>query len=117
MHPQPISTPISFQPPLDVIAGDDEVVLELALPGVDRDDVVVEQVPGGLAVSGVRRDAQAERRSVHHAELPRGAFHRAIPVPFELHEAPRVELDRGVLRIHLAISAAAKNGGAGPKQS
>jgi HSP20 family molecular chaperone IbpA len=100
--------PFTFTPAVDVIAADDEVILELALPGVDRGDVTVEGVPGGLVVSGIRRDRRAPRGSVFHAEIPRGPFSRAIPLPIPIAGEPRTELDRGVLRIHLTVGAATR---------
>ena len=95
---------VAFKPPLDVIADDDAVILELVVPGVDRSDVRVERVEGGLMVHGVRPDAGAgDRGAYHYAETPRGPFARAIPVPFALDGDPPVELERGVLRIRLSV--------------
>ncbi|MGN6111356.1 MAG: Hsp20/alpha crystallin family protein [Kofleriaceae bacterium] len=96
--------PFAFTPPLDVIASDTTVVLELALPGVRREDVDVVRRTGGLVVHGVRRDGVAGR--AFHSEIPRGPFSRAIPLPFPVEDAPRIELEHGVLRIHLAVGAA-----------
>lgn len=96
--------PFAFTPPLDVIASDTTVVLELALPGVRREDVDVVRRAGGLVVHGVRRDGVAGR--AFHSEIPRGPFSRAIPLPFPVEDAPRIELEHGVLRIHLAVGAA-----------
>lgn len=98
--------PFSFTPALDVIAGDEAVLLELALPGVDPSDVAVERVPGGLVISGLRRDAHGGEGRTFHAEIPRGPFRRAVPLPVPIEGDLRVELERGVLRIHLATGAA-----------
>ncbi len=93
-----------FKPPVDIIAGDDAVILEVVLPGVDREDITIERLGGGLLIRGIRRDGPAaERGGYHHVETPRGPFTRAIPVPFALEGDPPIELDRGVLRIRLAI--------------
>ena len=62
--------PFSFTPPLDVIAGDETVILELAIPGIARGDVAVEAVPGGLIVTGIRRDEHAAEGRTFHAEIP-----------------------------------------------
>ena len=97
--------PFSFTPAVDVIAGDDAVIVELALPGIARGDVTVERVDGGLVVVGIRRHEHPDARAFH-AEIPRGPFGRMIPVPFPIEHEPRVELERGVLRIHLASGVA-----------
>jgi HSP20 family protein len=94
---------IAFKPPLDVIADDDAVILELVVPGVDRGDVRVERIEGGLMVHGIRPEAAGDQRAYHYAETPRGPFARAIPVPFAVDGDPLVELDRGVLRIRLSV--------------
>jgi HSP20 family molecular chaperone IbpA len=104
----------SFTPPLDVVAGDDAVILELWVPGVDRADVDVALEPGRLVVTGIRRDEA--HGGYHYAETPRGPFLRAIPLPFALDGEPRVELERGVLRIFSAadptgVAARNKNTG------
>lgn len=90
-----------FTPPLDVIAGDDAVLLELAVPGVDRDDVVVAVFGDELVITGLRRDPSTLTGRMFHAEQPRGPFRRAIPLPVPLTAAPRWELERGVLRVFL----------------
>lgn len=94
---------LAFKPPLDVLADDDVVILELVVPGVDRGDILVERIEGGLMVHGVRPEAGAGQRAYHYAETPRGPFARAIPVPFPLEGEPSVELDRGILRIRLSV--------------
>jgi HSP20 family protein len=97
--------PFTFTPPLDVIATDDAVLLEIELPGLDRDAITIERSPDALRISGVRRDGHAARGSLFHAEIPRGPFLRTIPLPFPVDADPRIELDRGVLRIHLTVAA------------
>jgi HSP20 family molecular chaperone IbpA len=93
--------PFFFSPAMDVIAGDDAVVLELALPGVDRDDITIQCASGALTINGVRGEA---RDKLFHAEIPRGPFCRVVPLPFAIEGEPRSELDRGVLRIYLTAT-------------
>ncbi len=100
-----------FTPQVDIIAADGAVVVELALPGLDRDEIATERRPGALVISGIRRD-HAGRAGVFHAEIPRGPFLRTIPLPFPIEGEPRIELDRGVLRIHLPLAATAAREGA-----
>ena len=96
--------PFMFTPAIDVIAGDEAVILELALPGIDRDDITIERSSGALMISGLRRDEQAARGNMFHAEIPRGPFCRIVPLPFAIEGEPRSELDRGVLRIFLSVA-------------
>jgi HSP20 family molecular chaperone IbpA len=96
--------PFMFTPRVDVIAADGGVLIEVELPGLDRDAISVERRPSSLVISGIRRDGHAARGNMFHAEIPRGPFTRTIPLPFRLEAEPRIELDRGVLRIHLTVA-------------
>jgi HSP20 family molecular chaperone IbpA len=107
--------PFGFAPSLDVLAGEDGVILELAIPGVAREDVEVNRIPGGLAVRGIRREPTDPRGSFL-IESARGPFYRAIPLPYPLEAPPKVELDRGVLRIHVPAGAAPANKNQEPRR-
>jgi HSP20 family molecular chaperone IbpA len=97
--------PFSFTPALDIIAGDAAVIVELALPGIDRKDIAVERVRDELVVRGIRHDEYAGEGRAFHAEIPRGPFRRVIPLPFQVEGEPRIELQRGVLRIYLSVTS------------
>lgn len=104
--------PFSFTPPVDVIATEAAVVVEVALPGIDRDAVTIDRQDDALVISGFCRDGHAARGELFHAEIPRGAFIRVIPLPFPVEGEPGVELDRGLLRIHLTLATASGPDGA-----
>src|SRR5262245_9761379 len=46
--------PYMFTPPIDVVATDGAVLLEMALPGIARGDITIEPQPGALVISGIR---------------------------------------------------------------
>lgn len=95
--------PISFVPPLDALEHEDTLLFELAVPGVDRDDVTIERIGDVLVVFGVRRAArEANGAGYRHSEIPRGPFHRVVQLPYPTDAEPRVEVERGLVRIHLA---------------
>jgi HSP20 family molecular chaperone IbpA len=98
--------PFTFMPEVDVIAGDDAVVLEVAVCGIRREDLSVECVPGALVISGIRRAGHGSEGRLFHAEIARGPFLRMIPLPFPIERDPRVELEHGLLRIYLAVETA-----------
>lgn len=91
--------PFGFVPALDLIDVDGELVVELSVPGVDPATLHVEVAAGVLRVSGVRRELADGRRLV--AELPRGPFRRVLPLPEEVMDEPRVEVEDGMVRIGL----------------
>jgi HSP20 family protein len=71
-----------WQPPVDVLETNDKVLILMALPGVDPQDVEAVINEGDLAVSGSRVLPQALRTAViHRLELPQGRFERRVRLP------------------------------------
>ncbi len=72
----------SWEPPIDMLETEREVLILVSLPGVDPEQVVATIEDGTLVVSG-RRVLPPELRSavIHRLELPQGRFERRIPLP------------------------------------
>jgi HSP20 family molecular chaperone IbpA len=72
----------SWEPPIDVLETDREILILIALPGVDPDGVETVLDKGSLVVSG-RRAFPAELRNARilRLELPQGRFERRIALP------------------------------------
>jgi len=72
----------SWEPPIDVLETDREILIFIALPGVDPNEVEAILDKGALVVSG-RRALPAELRNARilRLELPQGRFERRIPLP------------------------------------
>jgi HSP20 family protein len=72
----------SWEPPIDVLETETEILILVALPGVDPDQVEAVIDSGTLVVSG-RRVLPAELRNarIHRLELPQGRFERRIVLP------------------------------------
>jgi HSP20 family protein len=72
----------AWEPPIDVLETEDAVLILVALPGVDPDEVEAVIEDGTLTVSG-RRVLPAELRTavIHRLELPQGRFERHVPLP------------------------------------
>jgi HSP20 family protein len=101
--------PFSFSPPLDVIGGEREVILELGVPGIERGDVEVQLDGDTLTISGARSIHQALGGRIYfHAEIPRGPFRRTFRLPEPTTGAPRVEVENGVIRVRLAKAVKAE---------
>lgn len=72
----------SWEPPIDVLETDREVLILIALPGVDPDEVVAAIDKGVLVVSGHRvLPAELRNARILRLELPQGRFERRIPLP------------------------------------
>lgn len=82
LHPLTENREPSWEPPMDVIETDDEILIFIALPGVDPDDVETALDGATLVVSG-RRALPPELRNARilRLELPQGRFERRIQLP------------------------------------
>jgi HSP20 family molecular chaperone IbpA len=72
----------AWEPPVDVLELDREVLILMALPGVDTDQVEITIEDGVLVVAG-RRVLPPELRTavIHRLELPQGRFERHVALP------------------------------------
>jgi HSP20 family molecular chaperone IbpA len=80
--PAPSTAALAWEPPVDVLETDEEVLVLVALPGVDaeRAEIVIDD--GQLFITGVRILPPALRSAtIHRLELPQGRFHRRLPLP------------------------------------
>lgn len=94
----------SWEPPIDVLETDDELLIFVALPGVDPDEVEAVIADGVLVISGQRtlpkelRDARILR-----LELPQGRFERRIALPTGRYAVSRFAVN-GCIVLRLAKS-------------
>ncbi len=98
----------SWEPPVDVLETEREVLILAALPGVDVQQVEAVIENGILILSG-ERTVPAELRTarIHRMELPQGRFERRIELPpghygevrrFEVNGCLAVTLAKAVVR-------------------
>jgi len=85
------------------------VLIEAAVPGVDRKDVTVECADGAIVISGIQRGRHGSNERTYSGEIPYGPFYRALHVPFPMRGEAVVDLDRGLLRVRLKGSPTNKN--------
>jgi len=72
----------SWEPPIDVLETDGELLILVALPGVDLDQVDVVIKDGVLIISGQRTlPAELRNARIHRLELPQGRFERRLALP------------------------------------
>ena len=95
----------SWQPPIDVLETEREVLILIALPGVDPNEVVAEIDKGVLVVSGHRvLPAELRNARILRLELPQGRFERRIPLPFGRYTITRFAAN-GCVGLRLAKSS------------
>jgi HSP20 family protein len=99
---RPVAAPIqelSWEPPVDITATDSEVLITVALPGVDRDAVKVVVEQDGISVVGLRPSAIPYGARVHRLEIPYGRFERRIAIPAGRLQLAQSELVNGCLTL------------------
>ncbi|MFZ1575216.1 MAG: Hsp20/alpha crystallin family protein [Chromatiaceae bacterium] len=90
-------------PHLDLIEREEEILVRVEIPGVDKKDLRLELTGDLLTIAGERRlEEEIEEDEVHRAEIARGTFTRSIrlPVPID-HERVDADFKDGLLEIHL----------------
>ncbi len=92
----------AWEPPVDVMETETEVLILIALPGVAPDQVGAVLEDGCLVVSG-RRVLPRELLTavIHRLELPQGHFERRVPLPPGRYDAVKSTAQDGCLLISL----------------
>jgi HSP20 family molecular chaperone IbpA len=96
---RPIPT---WEPPVDVLETENEVLVLVALPGVDLDQVETVIEGAYLVVAGSRTlPAELATAVIHRLELPQGRFERRIRLPGGRYGAVRRAAVQGCVLITL----------------
>jgi len=73
---------VAWEPPVDILETDDEVLVLMALPGVDVDAAQVAIEDGDLVIAGTRvLPPELRTATIHRLELPQGQFFRRLRLP------------------------------------
>lgn len=92
----------AWEPPVDVFETEEEVRIEVALPGVAPDHVEAVIEGNRLVVAGERRLAVGPSATlIHRLEIPHGRFERQIELPAGHFELGRREIANGCLLLIL----------------
>jgi HSP20 family protein len=92
----------TWEPPVDVLETENELLVLVALPGVDLDQVETVIEGAYLVVAGVRTlPAELATAVIHRLELPQGRFERRIPLPAGRYGAVRRAAVQGCVLITL----------------
>ncbi len=96
-----------WEPPVDVIETEREVLVLVALPGVDPDRVEAAIDGGDLVVVGMRvLPAELRTAIIHRLELPQGRFERRVRLPAGRYSAVRRARSDGCLLVALEKAGA-----------
>jgi HSP20 family protein len=72
----------AWEPPVDILESEYEVLVLVALPGVDMDDAQAVIEDGDLVIAGTRvLPKELRTATIHRLELPQGRFYRRVRLP------------------------------------
>lgn len=99
---RPAAEAPAWEPPVDVLETEHEVLILAAFPGVDPRKVEAVIEDGALVVSG-RRTLPPELHTarIHRLELPQGRFERRVPLPPGRYDGVRSSAGHGCLIVTL----------------
>lgn len=96
-----------WEPPVDILETDREVLVLVALPGVNPDRVEAAVDGDDLVFAGTRvLPAELQTAVIHRLELPQGRFERRVRLPAGRYSAVRRSATDGCLLITLHKSGA-----------
>ena len=97
----------AWEPPIDVLEDEREIVVVVAMPGVAAERVEVAHEAGALVVRGIRPlPFEGARLRIRQLEIPYGTFERRIALPPGRLEIGRPEIAQGCLVLRLRKGAA-----------
>ena len=91
-----------WEPPADMLETESEIVVLMALPGVDPQKVEAVLEGNELVVSGARAyPPELSRALIHRLELPQGRFQRRLALPQGKYRGVDHEFSQGCLVLRL----------------
>ena len=90
-----------WNPAVDVIEKESEVIVKCDLPGVDKKDVKIKINHESITITGEsRKEKKQEEENYYIEERVYGAFSKVIPLPSEVDpEKVQAKFENGVLEI------------------
>ena len=105
-QPRQRARQVTWEPPVDVLELEREVLILVALPGVDPEHVETVIENGTLLVVGHRiLPPQLQTAVIHRLEFPQGRFERHVPLPPGRYSAVRRSAANGCLIVSLLKAA------------
>ena len=97
-----VTTPLPWPPQVNLFTLKNELVLEVFLPGAEKEDIDIHTTSSVLVIKGVIAETPAE--SFFIRERKAGEFFRVIPLPYKVKtNGILATLEKGVLTIRLKL--------------
>jgi HSP20 family protein len=101
---------LQWAPKVDVVTKDGKLVTRVDLPGMKKEDVLVEVQDGMLTLSGERKkETKEDKDNVYREEREYGSFCRTVPLPKGVNaEDVKAAFANGVLEVTIPLPATAE---------
>jgi HSP20 family protein len=100
----------AWEPPVDMLETEREVLVLIALPGVNPDRVEAVLDGNDLVVAGARvLPSELRTAVIHRLELPQGRFERRVRLPAGRYSAVRHSVSDGCLLVALEKAGALRD--------
>src|SRR5687767_3559091 len=101
---------MTWSPAIEVFERDNNLVVRVELPGMNKDDIKVEMTDEGLLIHGERKkEKEEEHEGWYRSERSYGEFRRLIPILEGLNtEEAKARFENGVLEITAPIPQASR---------
>ncbi|MFZ1101446.1 MAG: Hsp20/alpha crystallin family protein [Hyphomicrobiaceae bacterium] len=92
----------AWEPPVDILETAGELLIVVALPGVDPEQTEATIVDGDLVIAGTRvLPRELQTAVIHRLELPQGRFERRVRLPAGTYRQPLRAAANGCLLVRL----------------
>src|SRR5262247_2771465 len=92
----------AWEPPVDILETEGELLVIVALPGVDAEHIEAAIVDGELLIAGTRvLPRELQTAVIHRLELPQGRFERCVRLPAGTYRQPLRAAANGCLLVRL----------------
>ncbi len=99
----------AWEPPVDILETEFEVLALVALPGVDAEQAQAVIEDGDLVIAGTRvLPPELRTAIIHRLELPQGRFYRRLRLPAGRYTTVRRAVTAGYLVISLQKAGASR---------
>jgi HSP20 family protein len=101
----------TWAPKVDVVTKDSKLITRVDLPGMKKDDVLVQVEDGYLTLTGERtKETKEEQDNVYREEREYGSFCRTVPLPKGVKaDDIKATFTNGVLEVTVPLPAAAES--------
>jgi HSP20 family molecular chaperone IbpA len=100
---------LTWEPPVDILETQSDVLVFVALPGVDVDNAEAVIEDGDLVIAGTRTlPAELATATIHRLELPQGRFYRRLRLPAGRYSGVRRSSADGCLVVTLQKAGASR---------